>query len=250
MNKVYLYDGSFLSLLNLIITIIEIKELPSNIKSESEYVPNLLDEVINLKLDDNNNKVKRISPILMKTMYYVYLSNDEYKELVIYYFYKNSLKYRDAIYYHRHLRCVNKAIKLAKMVSGEAHKLKGFLRFQETKNKFFYAKVSPTNNVIEILANHFKKRLANENWLIHDTKREIYAIYDTKKVIYLMKDEVLGLNINLTDSEEQYEDLWKTFFKTIAIRERKNLRCQMNFMPKKYWNNMIEMEEYYETSNN
>ena len=32
------------------------------------------------------------------------------------------------------------------------------------------------------------------------------------------------------------------FHKTIGIKERENRRCQQNFMPKKYWKNMLEME--------
>ena len=31
------------------------------------------------------------------------------------------------------------------------------------------------------------------------------------------------------------------FFKTISIKERKNPRCQMQFMPKKYWKNLLEV---------
>ena len=39
-------------------------------------------------------------------------------------------------------------------------------------------------------------------------------------------------------------------FKTIGIESRKNRRCQMNFMPKKYWKYIIEMEDAYEKDNN
>lgn len=33
------------------------------------------------------------------------------------------------------------------------------------------------------------------------------------------------------------------FFKTIGINERKNKKVQINFMPKKYWEYIIEMED-------
>ena len=39
------------------------------------------------------------------------------------------------------------------------------------------------------------------------------------------------------------EELWKSFFKTVAIKERLNKKCQQNFMPKKYWKNILEMED-------
>ena len=57
------------------------------------------------------------------------------------------------------------------------------------------------------------------------------------------------MNLNYNEEEKKYEDLWKTFFKTIGIKERENKKCQMNFMPKKYWSNIIEMENNDEKSN-
>ena len=41
---------------------------------------------------------------------------------------------------------------------------------------------------------------------------------------------------------------WQTFYNTIGIKERKNSRCQMNFMPKKYWPYIIEMSGENEKS--
>jgi len=57
------------------------------------------------------------------------------------------------------------------------------------------------------------------------------------------KKEVKKLEIEYEKEELDIEDLWKTFFQTIAIEERKNERCQKSFMPKKYWKYMIEMED-------
>ena len=37
-----------------------------------------------------------------------------------------------------------------------------------------------------------------------------------------------------------YQNLWKAFHKSIAIKERTNERLQMQHMPKKYWDNLIE----------
>ena len=34
-------------------------------------------------------------------------------------------------------------------------------RFIELKNKVLYATIEPTNNVLELLSNHFKNRLKN-----------------------------------------------------------------------------------------
>ena len=47
-------------------------------------------------------------------------------------------------------------------------------------------------------------------------------------------------DITPSPNKQIYQNLWKMFFKTIAIEERENARCQMQFMPKKYWQDLIE----------
>ena len=52
-----------------------------------------------------------------------------------------------------------------------------------------------------------------------------------------------GINIKDLDIKtDEIEDLWKSFYNTIGIKERKNDRCRMNFMPKKYWKYILEVE--------
>lgn len=242
MNKVYLYDGKYLSLLNLIITLIDNKIIPSNIKSEYDYQDNLLEEPVYFKLDEGKDKIKRINRKVFNICYYAFLCNASNREYTIYEFIKYSFLYKEEVIYHRELECVNDISKLSHKVSMESHHMKGFLRFKKMKH-FYYAEMEPTNNIIWTITRHFKERLKNECWIIKDAKRDIYALYDTKKVIYLKNSDIVKLNLDLSNEEELFEDLWKTFFKTVAIKERENKKCQMNFMPKKYWSHMIEMED-------
>ena len=250
-NKIYLYDGNFSTLMDLITKLLAFKTKPLNICAKNEYQPSLLDETIELELDNNFNINKiQISKNIIKTIYYIYLSNNQNKELIIYYFLLNALKYQDKIFTMRNLKCVDASLKISKYVSNENHKLKGFLRFQELENHILYAEISPTNNVLELLSIHFKKRLKNEYWIIKDVGRNMYSIYDKKKY-YIIADENINLKtLGAIEKEKEVENLWVTFFNTIGIKERKNTRCQMNFMPKKYWKYIIEMEGAYEKSNN
>ena len=250
-NKIYLYDGTFSTLMDLITQLLAFKTKPLNICNQNNYLPSLLDETIELKLDNNFDISKiKVTKKILKTIYYVYLSTDEHKELIIYYFLLNGLKYQDKIFTMRNLKCVNSTLKIAKYVSNENHKLKGFLRFQELENHILYAEISPTNNVLELLSIHFMKRLKNEYWIIKDVGRNTYSFYDKKKY-YIIADENINLKtLGAIEKEKEVENLWVTFFNTIGIKERKNTRCQMNFMPKKYWKYIIEMEGAYEKSNN
>ena len=47
---------------------------------------------------------------------------------------------------------------------------------------------------------------------------------------------------NMDLKEDEYEELWKVFFNTIAINERYNPKCQCTHLPKWYRKNMLEHE--------
>lgn len=240
----YLYDGIYSSLLSLIYTLIKSNTNPNSIKSEEEYQSNLFMEPIYLKLENKalvDKLKKEVSMLVLYEAYYVFLSNIDNKEMIIYGFIKNAIKYKNTIFYRRDIDVVSETLRISNQVKGEAHRMKGFLRFKKMNN-FYYATMEPTHNIIWIITRHFKERLKDECWIIKDSKRGIYAIYDTKKVTYLKENDVIKLNLDLSNEEVLFEDLWKTFFKTVAIKERTNLKCQMNHAPKKYWKNMLEME--------
>ena len=89
---------------------------------------------------------------------------------------------------------------------------------------------------IRVLIAHFKNRLSNEKWIIYDENKDKAVFYDTKD-IRILED----IKLDFKNSEDEYEKMWKTFIKAVTIKERKNLRCQRNFMPKKYWKNLLEV---------
>jgi probable DNA metabolism protein len=44
----------------------------------------------------------------------------------------------------------------------------------------------------------------------------------------------------LSDNDQLFQDLWRTYFKAICIRERMNPRKQLKDMPRRYWKYMTE----------
>lgn len=247
MNEVYIYEGTFRELLMLISSLIVMGITPSDIVQKDNYEPNLFEEIRELKLSEryriyDNFKTKLPSSTL-KTCYRAFMSEERGVELAIFYFLKNALKYGEEIFARRNLRCVNRVLELANRVGRENHKFKGFLRFREMKDGMLYAEINPTNNVLSLLTEHFRKRFANRRFLIRDVKRDIWAYYDGMRV-HFYKWNISGETTSeYSDEEKEIASLWKTFFKTIGIRERENRRNQMGFMPKKYWNYIIEMED-------
>ena len=250
-KSIYIYDGSFINLLNLIYKLYQNKIIPLDIKDKT-YQTNLFDNVINLNIQNNENIINKIinnlGNAIFNTLYKLYLSNNENKELLMFYFFGYSIKYKNKIFNLRNNELISNALKISKHIGNENHKYKGFLRFKELNNKVLYAEISPDNNILPLLVNHFKERLKNELWIIKDTKRNILAIYDRNEV-YIINADDIDIKINsYSNSEKEIQELWKTFYKTVAIKERKNERCRMNFMPKKYWKYIIELEDLNEKS--
>ena len=118
-KSVYLYDGSFINLLNLIYKLYKNKIIPLDIK-DTNYQVNLFDNVINLNIENNDKIINKIidnlGVAIFNTMYKLYLSNDNNKELLIYYFFGYSLKYKNKIFYLRNNELITKCLKISKYV--------------------------------------------------------------------------------------------------------------------------------------
>lgn len=250
--NIYIYNDTFISLLTLMLYLLDKKIVPKDIRNTT-YNPNLFDNTINLNIQDNENIIniylEMFSKNIFSTLYFCFISNHENKEILMYYFLVHALKYKDKIFYMRNLKSVTTILKITKYVKNENHKMKGFLRFQELKNHILYAKMAPENDIIFILSKHFATRLKNEYWIIEDVPRGIYSIYDKNDYYLVSKEEFTPLKLEFSDEELKMKDLWQKFYDTIGIKERKNDRCRMNFMPKKYWKYIIEMEGTYEKNN-
>lgn len=251
-NYIYLYNKDFISLLNLIKYLLTNKILPNNIKDIS-YQPNLFEETLNLEITQDDKVIQEIisatSLNIFNTIYNVFLSNEKNKELLIFYFLIHSLKHKNKIFYMRNIKSVQEALRVSRYVGHETHKMKGFLRFRELKGKVLYAEIAPENNILFFVSKHFKNRLKNELWIIEDTKRNLISIYNRRDFTIVSSKDFVLLEKELSETEENIEELWNNFYKTIAIKERTNSRCRMSFMPKKYWKYITEMRDEIEKSN-
>lgn len=142
---------------------------------------------------------------------------------------------------------VEKVFELSRKVGGEAHNLKGFVRFRELANGVLYSRVTPKAQVLTCLAPHFADRLPQENWMIHDAVHGMYVVHEAGKQWVLVWDDrgdliegdPIGVG-RVSEKEREYAGLWKVFCDTIAIESRKNARCQLQHLPLRYRPNMVE----------
>ena len=243
-NKIYLYDGTFYGLLTIVFDSYSNKTLPQKIYTQNSYIPNFLDKTV--KFETNFEKSQRVFNGIEKNIgydalynsYYAFLSNEKDKEIYILKYLCDGFHIGPKINNNLTTSYVFKVINMRKRALSECHKLKGLLRFQEIGENLCYASIHPDNNIIEPLGHHFIKRLPSMNFVIHDKNRDICFVYNSKEYKIINSKNIKVLEIS--ENEKAYQELWKMFFKTIAIKERTNSRCQMQFMPKKYWKDLIE----------
>lgn len=140
---------------------------------------------------------------------------------------------------------VEKVFELSRRVGGEAHALKGFLRFQELENGVLYSGITPKSQVLTCLAPHFADRLPMENWMIHDKVHNMFVVHEAGKKWVLLWDEQFQMDdkLKLSEKEKEYAKLWKGFCRTIAIESRENPGCQLQHLPLRFRPDMVEFED-------
>lgn len=250
-NKIILYDGTFDGLLSIIFDLYIRQEIPLKIIAQNEYIFNILDETEVIKTNEikakriYNGIVNSISYNTLRECYYAFLSGNtnnicENKEIEIAKYILHGFKIGNKIDNMLSLDYVLKVQKLRKNTLGEAHRLKGLVRLLEIGENLWYASVHPDNNIIENVGQFLMKRFPSQNIILHDKNRNIAFLYNTKEYTIIDIPNKTTLP-SITENEKEFQGLWKTFFRSIAIKERTNSRLQMQYMPKKYWKDLIEM---------
>jgi probable DNA metabolism protein len=161
------------------------------------------------------------------------------KELHLYRLVVKLLKEGPAFLHNFSDETIHPVLKAVRHLDGEAHLLKGFVRFSELGG-VLGSEIEPKNRVLPILRSHFCARYMNERFFIYDrTNKEALFYAAGKSVICPLEDFQMAPP---DETEANYRLLWKRFYDTIAIKERYNPRCRQTNMPKRYWTTMTEFQ--------
>lgn len=243
-DKTYLYDGTLFGFLSIVFECFINKTIPQKILSQAQYCSNFLDDIVYIQTDYEKAKrvftgiEKNISYEALYNTYYAFSSNEENKDIYLLKYICDGFEIGPKINNRLTFLHVYKVLSMKKRAFGECHRLKGLLRFKEVGKNLYYASIHPDNNILEPLGHHFINRLPTQNFIIHDKIRNICFLYNGTE--YKIVDAINLKVPNISEDEQKYQELWKIFFKTISISERKNSRCQMQYMPKKYWKDLVE----------
>lgn len=131
---------------------------------------------------------------------------------------------------------VCRVFEMSRNIGNEAHHYLGFLRFRELKNGVLFSEIQPDNQVLPLIGEHFADRFPNEHFLIYDSRHQVFVVHEAYKQWVLVEGETLNREMADDESENEalFQELWKGFHKTIAIKERRNLRLQQQVLPLKF----------------
>lgn len=245
-DTIFTYDGSLAGFFCCVFESVYTKKLPAEILPEAEAQPSLLEEIY---IDTDGGKAERVMqsiPIkisyraleLIENVFLSCLSQKEIKMLrFLLHGYREGPKATDMLGHPD----VAPLIKAEKHLLGEAHLLTGFIRFSDYDG-ILAATISPKNFVLPFITRHFVERYNTEQFMIYDKTHKHALVYQDKRPELVQMDNVRFPEVS--EEERKYRELWKRFYKTIAIEARENPRCRMTHMPKRYWENMVEMVEY------
>ena len=95
----------------------------------------------------------------------------------------------------------------------------------------------------------------DQPWLIYDAKRHYGYYYDgaAAPIRITFEDEAaVPFDLSngkmdddiLSENDMIFQQLWRTYFKAICIKERMNPKKQLSDMPRRYWKYMTEKNEH------
>lgn len=251
-QHIFTYDGTYEGLLSVVFESYKMKTTPSEIRHIDQYQENLFAKPVHVKTDIK--KAERVQKGLEKLadsalnnmLYRCFLSEEEDIEMLIYHFIKTSIEHTENIAHNYRDEKILKLHAINKKIGREVHRMHAFVRFQRTKDEIYTALIEPDFNVIPLIGEHFEKRYSNQKWLIYDTRRRYGIFYNMEsyKFITLHDDAQQGSGglsrEILTLDEPGYQTLWKSYFDSVNIPERENMKLHIQHVPRRYWKYLVE----------
>jgi probable DNA metabolism protein len=133
------------------------------------------------------------------------------------------------------------ALKAANKIQVEIHRLMGFLRFSPEPDGTYIARCSPDHFILPALAEHFSLRFGETPWIIIDEKRNICLCKESGNPAILIDLPASFETVENKDNDD-WEDLWRLYHKSVNNEARNNARLQRQFMPGRYQKYLCELD--------
>lgn len=243
-DLVYCYDGSFEGFLCCVFESYAMREVPTAICCDEDFVPTLFASRT-VPTDRDHalrvyRKVSRLSPRAAELLRRGFLTCLPERELHLYRLVQKLLEEGPRFLGNLSDPVLYPVARAVRHLEGEVHLLKGFTRFSDLGG-VLGGEIEPRNRVLPLLRGHFCARYLNDRFFLYDrTHREALFYAAGRAVIRPLADFQMAPP---DETEASYRLLWKRFYDTVAIKERYNPKCRMTNMPKRYWGTMTEFQD-------
>lgn len=244
LETIYLYDGSWEGLLTAFYHACKAKDTYPRIHSHegsslfAHYVRVHSDEQIAEQV--SAAVLQKISRNALYRAGLLYLSESDDLGCALYRYLLLGFSMGRKVDFFQSHASVRHAHEISRRVICESHRFLGLTRFESTNQNVLYAAIEPECNVLPLIAPHFSDRMGREQWIIHDVKRSIAALSKTDG-----RYEILPFSIeyqpHLSKDEDFFQALWRRYYRTVSIAQRKNLKLRNRFIPPRYFSHLCEL---------
>jgi len=129
---------------------------------------------------------------------------------------------------------VVRLLEIRKKVTREVHMFREFMRFHSLENGLLVAHFEPRSSVLVPVSWHFEERMPSETFIIVDDTHRMAFLHpkDGESILRYLTDEEYARLQEAEQAEDAFTRQWKIFFDAIAIKQRRNEKCQTNLFPK------------------
>lgn len=249
------FDGTFEGLLTLVFESYRMQLKPDAIVNRVRELPTLFDQAVFIPTEEEKaNRVwHRIKQKTSKTAAYqlvmVFESELPQAPTLIYRFIQHMVDSNYNIETDFANPVVVEVSKICRKVLREAHHVQMFTRFQQTAVDSYYASFVPKYNVLPLSIAHFRDRYADMEWVIYDLQRN-FGYHHLKGAVQRITFEELPVNESngfledhlLHPEEKHFQALWKEYYQSISIVDRKNYKLHRQKLPKRFWRYLPEKQ--------
>lgn len=253
---IFQYDHTFEGVLSALFDAYYRKTFPDVLLPEEEPLPLFYDTIHRVITDTEKTErvwsalKKKLSRGALAQLTYCWLSEQKDAPLLLFNYMRKTVEAPSSVETNFSDPDILAVLKLSRKVSSEQHKVMQFMRFQKTCNGIYYGVMAPLYNVFPLTIFHFQNRFIDQPWLIYDSRRKYGYYYDCHTVNEITFEHpeqahlITGtLNDSLLDKNEKFfQNLWKSYFKSICIKERLNPVKHKKDMPVRFWKYLTEKQ--------
>lgn len=129
-------------------------------------------------------------------------------------------------------------VTIARSVRREMDNMLGMVRFNKAPDGMYIAEIEPKYDILEMIVGHFRGRYPNGTWAIVDVKRGFGVYYENRRTHFVTIPDPSSIAAHAPP--DQFTQMWKSYYDTMAIKERINPRLLRRCLPVRYWKHLPE----------